>query len=91
MKVCLAMSINKSQGQTFKTIGVDLTSECFSHGMFYVCTSRTGTSEKLYILAPNKRSRNVVYHEALQLNIYRILAKTPALCAGIFASIYIYI
>ena len=66
IKVCFAMSINKSQGQTFKSIGVDLTSECFSHGMFYVAASRTGSSDKLYILAPNHRTRNVVYPEALQ-------------------------
>lgn len=66
VKVCFAMSINKSQGQTFNTIGVDLTSDCFSHGMFYVSISRTGSSEKLYILAPNQSSRNVVYPEALQ-------------------------
>ena len=31
-----AMTINKSQGQTFKAVGVDLTNESFTHGMLYV-------------------------------------------------------
>ncbi|XP_054259841.1 uncharacterized protein LOC128984534 [Macrosteles quadrilineatus] len=35
--VCFAMSINKSQGQTLSTAGVELSgSACFSHGQLYV-------------------------------------------------------
>ena len=34
--LCFAMTINKSQGQTFKAVGVDLTNESFTHGMLYV-------------------------------------------------------
>ena len=52
VKPCFAMTVNKSQGQTFKTIGVDLSSPCFSHGMFYVAASRVGNPQKLYLLAP---------------------------------------
>ena len=33
--LCFAMTINKSQGQTFKAL-VDLTNESFTHGMLYV-------------------------------------------------------
>ena len=65
VKPCFAMTVNKSQGQTFKAIGVDLSSAYFSHGMFYMAASRVGSSTKLYLLAPNKRTRNVVYPEAL--------------------------
>ena len=43
------MTINKSQGQTFKAIGVDLTNESFTHEMLYVRTyvalSRVGYPE----------------------------------------------
>ena len=65
VKPCFAMTVNKSQGQTFKAVGVDLSSVCFTHGMFYVAVSRLGSSAKLSILAPNNHTRNVVYPEAL--------------------------
>ena len=65
IRSCFAMTINKSQGQTFKAISVDLSSACLTHEMSYVAVSRLGTSRKLYILAPNERTRNVVYPEAL--------------------------
>jgi ATP-dependent DNA helicase PIF1 len=65
-KPCFAMTINKAQGQTLKAIGVDLSVQCFSHGQLYVAVSRTGSAEKLTILAPNSHTRNVVYPEALE-------------------------
>ncbi|XP_037809132.1 ATP-dependent DNA helicase PIF1-like [Lucilia sericata] len=40
LKISFAVTINKSQGQTLKVAGVDLTDECFSHGQFYVACSR---------------------------------------------------
>ena len=66
VKPCFAFTINKAQGQTLKAIGIDLSSACFTHGMFYVSVSRTGNGNNLYIKASNKRTRNVVYYEALQ-------------------------
>ena len=32
IKMSFAITINKSQGQTFSCVGVDLSRECFSHG-----------------------------------------------------------
>ena len=40
VKLAFAMTINKSQGQTFEYVGVDLTEEVFSHGQLYVAFSR---------------------------------------------------
>ena len=40
VKPCFAFTINKAQGQTLKAIGIDLSSACFTHGMFYVSVSR---------------------------------------------------
>ena len=34
--LCFAMTTNKSQGQTFKAVGIDLSNESFTHGMHYV-------------------------------------------------------
>ncbi|XP_025421005.1 uncharacterized protein LOC112691082 [Sipha flava] len=41
LKVCFAMTINKSQDQTLKFAGIDLRENCFSHGQFYVACSLT--------------------------------------------------
>ena len=65
VRLSFAMTINKSQGQTLKKAGIDLTLPCFSHGQLYVGCSRVGTQDNLFILAPNGRSTNIVYPEAL--------------------------
>ena len=39
VRLCFAMTVNKSQGQSFKTVGIDLRREVFTHGQFYVAVS----------------------------------------------------
>ena len=41
--LAFAMTINKSQGQTFSTIGIHLSSPVFAHGQLYVAFSRATT------------------------------------------------
>ncbi|XP_057335013.1 ATP-dependent DNA helicase pif1-like [Microplitis mediator] len=66
IKLCFVMTINKSQGQTLKIAGLDLSSDCFSHGQFYVGCSRVSDSSSLFIYAPEDgTTRNLVYKEAL--------------------------
>ena len=65
VRLSFAMTINKSQGQTLKIAGLDLSYPCFSHGQLYVSCSRVGSPENLYILAPNGKTTNIVYPEAL--------------------------
>ena len=67
IQLSFAMTINKSQGQTFSEVGVDLTTSCFSHGQLYVACSRVGTPRKLHICTTNKRTKNIVYKEALEI------------------------
>ena len=63
------MMINKSQGQTFKAVGVDLTNESFTHGMLYVALSRVGSPKCLTLLVgENHKTHNVIYNEVLVLN-----------------------
>ena len=64
IKLSYALSINKAQGQTLKTVGLCLETDCFSHGQFYVGVSRVGLERNLKIYAPSGKTKNVVYQEA---------------------------
>lgn len=65
VNLCFAMTINKSQGQTLKKAGIDLSKNCFTHGQLYVACSRVSNSTNLIIYAPNNSTQNIVYTEAL--------------------------
>ena len=65
LKLCFSMSINKAQGQTLQKVGLYLEQPCFSHGQLYVGCSRVGSEHNLRIFCPNRRTKNVVYPEAL--------------------------
>jgi len=66
VRVCFCMTINKSQGQSLKVAGLDLTTPCFAHGQLYVGCSRVGNPANLHILCNGRNTRNVVYPAALQ-------------------------
>lgn len=66
VRLSFAMSINKAQGQSLKVVGLDLQSPCFSHGQLYVGCSRVGNKKNLFLLAPNGKTKNVVYQEVLR-------------------------
>ena len=66
LRLSYAMTINKSQGQTLSVVGIDLESECFSHGQFYVACSRVSSSNSLFINSKPK-TKNIVYKEVLDL------------------------
>lgn len=71
VRMCFAMTINKSQGQSFHTVGLDLRTPVFAHGQLYVALSRTSSVTGLAALLPENsegRTKNVVYPEVL-LNI----------------------
>jgi hypothetical protein len=66
--LCFAMTINRSQGQSFKVVGVDLRHSVFSHGQFYVAMSRVTDVNNLSVLLPVKgdgRVENIVFPEVL--------------------------
>jgi hypothetical protein len=69
VRLCFAMTINKGQGQSFDTVGVDLRIPVFTHGQFYVAMSRVTDVNRLAVLLPedgrSNRVRNIVYPEVL--------------------------
>ena len=79
IRPAFAMTIHKSQGQTFSMVGIYLASPVFTHGMLYVAFSRVGmptrirvciepcTSARVHAATrPGHYTRNVVYHEVLR-------------------------
>ena len=69
LKICYAMTINKSQGQTLNNVGLYLPTPVFSHGQLYVALSRVTRPEVLKILIKNNDkqeqgyTKNTVYKE----------------------------
>ena len=73
MRLCYAMTINKSQGQTFERCGLMLDSaQCFAHGQLYVACSRVTTHDSLIVYTGYKKegdefvrklAHNCVYKE----------------------------
>lgn len=68
-----ALTINKSQGQTFKRVAIFLPSPMFAHGQLYVALSRVGDPTKITVMLthpplhglppPARSTRNVVYKD----------------------------
>jgi hypothetical protein len=77
VQLAYALTINKSQGQTFDRVGLYLMEPCFGHGQFYTGCSRSTSGEglKIKILETDRQGKcrdesvyvtdNVVYREIL--------------------------
>ena len=68
IKLCHSMTINRSQGQDFNRVGIDLRNDCFAHGQLIVSLSRTRRPTDIMVLLPensNNRTSNPVYQECL--------------------------
>ncbi|KAM0867355.1 hypothetical protein ACQ4PT_042053 [Festuca glaucescens] len=72
IRICYAMTINKSQGQTLAAVGLYLKSPVFTHGQLYVAVSRVTSKKALRILVQNEdgtcgsETRNIVFSEIFQ-------------------------
>ena len=71
VRMAFATTINKSQGQTLKQVGVWIRSPVFSHGQLYVASSRTGNPPALKFAVKEQpghqhlQTLNEVFHEVL--------------------------
>ncbi|KAL6550364.1 hypothetical protein OROMI_020852 [Orobanche minor] len=73
VRLCFAMTFNKSQGQTLDKVGLYLPQPVFSHGQLYVSLSRARHASDLRILIrpplidaiSNDVTKNIVYKEII--------------------------
>ena len=67
VRLCLAMTVNKSQGQSFTSVGVDLRRSVFTHGQLYVALSRVTSIDGLSVLhlEGETTATNIIYPEVL--------------------------
>tara|TARA_Y100000992_G_C21260393_1_gene490958 strand:+ start:153 stop:1967 length:1815 start_codon:yes stop_codon:yes gene_type:complete len=69
IKVARAITVHKSQGQTFDEVLVDFGSGAFAHGQAYVALSRVKTLDGLYLKRPLK-SEDIIFDKRV-LNFYQ--------------------
>ncbi|KAL6564680.1 hypothetical protein OROMI_016130 [Orobanche minor] len=73
VRLCFAMTFNKSQGQTLDRVGLYLPEPVFSHGQLYVALSRARKADHIKILIrpptidviANNITKNIVYREII--------------------------
>ena len=66
LRLAWAITIHKSQGQTFSSVIIDLRQGAFSSGQTYVALSRCRTLEKTYLLSPIKYSDILVSNKIIE-------------------------
>jgi hypothetical protein len=71
VKLAFALTINKSQGQSLESVGIDLSADVFGHGQLYVALSRATNFCNISILLPPPQYRarhtaNVVFQSVIQ-------------------------
>ena len=66
VRLTFGMTINKSQGQSQGTVGLDLWYAVFGHGQFYVNVSRGTNWSRVKVLLPEgNETTNIVYKDVL--------------------------
>lgn len=69
VRLCFAMTINKSQGQSVKYVGINLQTPVFTHGQLYVALSRCTSKERVKVVVKEGstefKTPNIVFKEVL--------------------------
>jgi len=91
--LCFAMTVNKSQTQSLKQVGVDLCTDAFTHGQLYVVQSRVISLDELTLLPSSNTpivTSNIVYSEVLlqDTSVIHMSIMTSALANHYISTIY---
>ncbi len=66
VRLAWAITVHKSQGQTYQSVAVDLSDGAFAHGQTYVALSRCVSMEGLYLDSPIRRDDVIVDPDVVQ-------------------------
>ena len=69
LRLSYAMTINKSQGQTFEKVGIFLKNPCFSHGQLYVAFSRARSFNDVKIKVEQSEEQGYIRRKCYTKNI----------------------
>jgi len=78
VRLAWAMTIHKSQGQTYESVALDLTTATFAPGQLYVALSRCTSLEGLYLKMPVKRGHIIVEPKVTAFMLRRETIKVEA-------------
>ena len=59
LSVAYAITVHKSQGQTYKNVGIFFTNHAFAHGQLYVALSRVHGWDNIIVLDKLQLKNNV--------------------------------
>jgi len=66
MRLAWAITIHKSQGQTYESVAVDMSDGAFAHGQTYVALSRCKSLEKLYLTTAIRKEDIIIDPEIVE-------------------------
>lgn len=66
IRLAWAITIHKSQGQTYQSVAIDLSDGAFAHGQTYVALSRCVSLEGLYLDSPIRRGDIIVDPDVIE-------------------------
>lgn len=75
IRLAYAITINKSQGQTFEKVAIYLKSSVFTHGQFYVAVSRARTFDSVAIFIENTPQQGKVFPNSNKIYTKNIVYK----------------
>lgn len=78
IRLAWALTIHKSQGQTYESVALDLTTATFAAGQMYVALSRCTSMEGLFLKMPVKREHIIVDAKVTAFMLRRETIKVEA-------------